>query len=141
MIQGNPFSDQSKWRSWPQHLGQSSTCLGTMKYMRQLLHSATTKTWSLWSFFVSITVETHHHSHSRNRLLFSKPDLLPLSPTSEFSLPPQTQPESTTPSRRCRYNELIMPYAVEMRERSGAEMRDREQVQIRETKRVLRWER
>jgi hypothetical protein len=54
-------------------------------------------------------VETHHHSHSRNRLLFSKPDLLPLSPTSEFSLSPQTQPESTAPSRRCRYNELTIP--------------------------------
>jgi hypothetical protein len=73
----------------------------------------------------------HHHSHSRNRLLFSKPNLLPLSPTSEFSLPPQTQPESTAPSHHALWL-FYHTATVEMRERSGAEMRDREQVQMRE---------
>ena len=77
-------------------------------------------------------VETHHHSYSRNRLLFSKPDLLPLSPTLEFSLPPQTQPESNGPSRCCRYNELPMPLPL----------RWEREVELRwETENTYRWER
>ena len=46
---GKPLlsSERSKWtRRLLLHLGQSSTCFGTMKYMKHLLHPATTSTSS-----------------------------------------------------------------------------------------------